>query len=416
MGIKKHIDHQGNIFASRKEMCEYWNIDVKTYEQRHSKKWTIEECLTTPYGCKPNSTIYIDHHGNKFTSITAMAKHWNIAPSTLQARIIDKKMTIKDALTFTTKNMKEKIHQCQDHLGNVFSSKSEMCEYWNIPKQVYFGRIKNNWTLKDSLETPINYIPKNSKTIIDHEGNTFTSISKMCEYWNMTRSTYNARIKNGWSTKDALTTHQKKISIEKQKSVDHKGNEYESLNAMCKAYGITHHTFTTRLNKLGWSIEDALTKSNVLNNKEIIDYKNRLFPTIADFCHYYGLQPHMLQGKTITPQTLQKTMLKHFKPNQIITNELKIIKQLNFPYFLVIYKNYEYIMEFEEILQLYHNQDFYPFPNKKKDKNIKIIKCIDFPYYLIEKRNDKSQIIMSYWELLEYRKNTNFGLAKEKDT
>ena len=55
MGKKQHIDHKGHIFESRQDMCDFWNIPMKTYEQRHSKKWTIEQCLTTPIGCKPNS-------------------------------------------------------------------------------------------------------------------------------------------------------------------------------------------------------------------------------------------------------------------------------------------------------------------------------------------------------------------------
>jgi hypothetical protein len=41
---------------------------------------------------------------------------------------------------------------------------------------------------------------------------------------------------------------------------DHKGNEYPSQAAMCKAYGIETWKFCNRINKQGWNLEDALTK------------------------------------------------------------------------------------------------------------------------------------------------------------
>lgn len=43
------------------------------------------------------------------------------------------------------------------------------------------------------------------KTIQDHTGKEFSSITALCEYYGIERKTYCQRIKRGWSVEDALT-------------------------------------------------------------------------------------------------------------------------------------------------------------------------------------------------------------------
>lgn len=410
MNKKVQVDHLGNEFDSRQDMCDYWNIPLKTYESRLYKKWTLEKCLTMSLGIRLNQQTYTDHENNVFKSLSDMAKHWNIAESTLQARIVDKKMSIKDALTLTEADMHFLNHKFTDHLGNVFASKSKMCKHWNIPTQVYFGRISLGWSIKDSLETPVTTVPNNAKQVKDHEGNTFESVSKMCKHWNMTRSTYNARLKKGYTIKDALTKPIAKINVtKKQKWTDHLGNNYDSMNQMCDKYNITHHTFKTRLD-LGWSIEDALTKPNVIHSKEITDYCGRIFPTIADFCHFYNMPVYMLHGKNRTDKEIQRLMRLNFKPG-LVLDDIKIVKNLDFPYSIVRKNNHEVIYTFEQILHVYHNLNFCPLPETKiQNENLLIKHCIDFPYYYVE-HNGVSEI-WNYWQIIQHRHDTNFGLSK----
>ena len=84
-----------------------------------------------------------------------------------------------------------------DHLNNKYPSITAMCKHYGITSSLYHSRIKSGKSIEYALTTSVTRNPPNSKTITDHKGNTFKSVSAMCKYWNMTRVTYNARIRAG---------------------------------------------------------------------------------------------------------------------------------------------------------------------------------------------------------------------------
>jgi hypothetical protein len=318
-------------------------------------------------------------------------------------------MPIEQALTLTYEQAKCLSTQCTDHLGNIYPSKQAMCDAYHIDRQIYFGRIGLGWSVEKALTTPVDYTPKNSKAIIDHLGNEFTSISDMCKFWNMTRSTYNARIKNGWSIERALTEPQRQVNMKRQKWTDHKGNDFPSLNAMCEAYGITHHTFHTRVTKLGWSVEKALTTPNIINATECSDNMGHTFPSLTDMCHYYGIPPYRLQGKTLTEEKLQTCLTSHFKANTKV-GDVTVVKCIEFPYYLIKKDSHEFVISFDELVQIYHNDNFHPIPkNKLKDENLIIKESVGFPYYNIEINGESA--VWDYWQIIQYRHDSNFGLS-----
>lgn len=146
--VEDRTDHLGNIFESEKDMCNYWNIKYETYKSRINRGWSIEEALTTPI----------------------KAKHYN-----------------------ETKT---------DHLGNIFESEKDMCEYWDINYETYRARIKSGLTKEKALITPITITSTENYT--DHEGTMFKNIKDMCKCWNISRSTYIKRINKGYSKEEAL--------------------------------------------------------------------------------------------------------------------------------------------------------------------------------------------------------------------
>lgn len=352
---------------------------------------------------------YTDHLGQEFPSMSAMAKHWEISNSTLQRRLKTMQLSVKQALTLSTEACRALSRNCTDHTGRSFASKADMCKHWKIPSDIYFSRLGIGWSQEKALTTPVNSKPKNAKEITDHEGNRFLSISDMCKHWNMTRSTYNARIKSGWSAKDALTTPQKQVNITKQTWQDHLGNQYESLNQMCKTYGITHHTFYTRLNRLGWTLEKSLTTPQVINSTECTDNMGHIFPTLADMSHYYHIPAYKLQGKSLSDEELQKCLTSGFS-NGMNIGTMTIKQCIEFPYYLVKQQQHEIVVTFNTILQEFHNHNFTPIPNGKlQDKRLSIHQSIEFPYY--EVLFDGQHEIWSYWQIIQYRKESNFGIS-----
>lgn len=69
-----------------------------------------------------------------------------------------------------------------------------------------------------------------------------------------------------------------------KKATDHKGNVYESIAAMCRAYNISEFTFSGRLKK-GWSLEKALTEP--IHTNKVCDADGKEFDSIKDMCRYH---------------------------------------------------------------------------------------------------------------------------------
>ena len=191
-------DHLGNQFASKKEMCETYNIPYSTYISRMQHGWTQKEALTFATYASPQNII-TDHLGNRFTSIKEMCKHYNVSPDVYSKRIKNG-WTQEKALT--------KNKSVTDHLGNQFASIKEMCEYYDINYDMYFKKINKGYTLEEILVT--NSKRRQVKPVIDHLGNQFTSTKKMCEYYNINYKTYMSRIFRGWTLEEALIMQNRK--------------------------------------------------------------------------------------------------------------------------------------------------------------------------------------------------------------
>lgn len=138
-----------------------------------------------------------------------------------------------------------------DHLNNKFSTKEDMCEFWNINLGTYLNRIKRGWTMAEALSTPIH-------SVRDHLGNEYKTFSSMCQHYNKSSQVVQQRIERGWPLCQALTVPLVRKHGVYNTCKDHLGNEYSSITEMCEKYGISCSTYRARL-KRGMTLRDALT-------------------------------------------------------------------------------------------------------------------------------------------------------------
>ena len=99
-----------------------------------------------------------DHLGNIFPSKAAMLRHYNIPDVSYRYRINKLKWSLEKTLTTPTIDSDlAGAMECKDHLGNKFISKRAMCDYWRIPRHIFFRRMADNWDLERALTTPLKY-------------------------------------------------------------------------------------------------------------------------------------------------------------------------------------------------------------------------------------------------------------------
>lgn len=115
---------------------------------------------------------WIGPDGKTYNTLQELCKAYNIKYSTVRSRLRSG-LSLRDAVTLKTKSdgkeikssgnrrltVDEKIKlrlQVVDHKGNRFNSLKEMLKHYNITEQAYRKRYKDDWTLEEILETPMN--------------------------------------------------------------------------------------------------------------------------------------------------------------------------------------------------------------------------------------------------------------------
>lgn len=152
-----------------------------------------------------------------------------------------------------------------------------------------------------------------STKILDHKGNEYATIANMCEFYGITLSTYNSRVRSGMTKEQALTREVKKYSKHEKPQtdingfvVDHRGNIFSSQKEMCRHYNVSYNTFMWRRYH-GYSLEECLRpvdvhetmKSTSLKkvNGVITDHKGNQFKTYVELCEFWDINKFTIYRK-----------------------------------------------------------------------------------------------------------------------
>lgn len=206
---KKCKDFKGNEFNSIKDMCDYYNVSIGLYYSRVASGWGLKDILTIPSKKPKNSKFKSkkckDFKGNEFNSIKDMCNYYGISYDLYRNRIW-RGWSQQDALSLVVYNRNSCNYKYEDHLGNKFPTIKAMCEHWGIKFHTYYGRIKCGWSKEKALTFKDKIVGKNRCIeCTDHLGNKYTSFTEMCNKYGINYDTYLYRLNKGWSQKDALT-------------------------------------------------------------------------------------------------------------------------------------------------------------------------------------------------------------------
>lgn len=325
----KYTDHLNNGFNTIQEMCDFWGIKRTTYEMRRSTNMSIEDALTLPLNkdkkglkwrkhkaCAINRIkscdTWEDHLGNMFSSIEEMCSNWSVDKDTYLAKMKDG-WTVKQSLLCDYSD----AIGCTDIMGKHYNTLKDMCRYWGISYRIYLAVTDVGGTFEDVLD--INYDAKCMQyASMDHLGNKYDTLKEMCKKYNISVGLYLYKLHCGMSVKDALTKQSLTVK-------DHLGNEFNTVHQMCKYWGVSYGTYRNRRNH-GMSLKDAITMDDTgrkltVSNKTIRKsrrYKTRqgkykdhldiLYNNFNDMCRNYGISPSTVRGRLKRGLTLEQAL------------------------------------------------------------------------------------------------------------
>lgn len=239
-------------------MCDHWGVTASQFRYRISRGWSVERALTTASTIKRDSQVdlrpFIDANGAEFSSFNDMCKAWGTTDIDKAWNLYLRGFDMPDVLTRSTSKVQRGV--CFDHEGNAYSGMKAMCNYYDVGYGTYKHRRECGWSLKDALTSPAISGLVYDFGSTDHLGNKFGSFGDMCKHYGKRPDVVRSRLRNDWSMKDALTLD---VSDRLKPCKDRLGNEFPTTMEMCKHYGVKLGTFHARVEQLGWSLEEALT-------------------------------------------------------------------------------------------------------------------------------------------------------------
>lgn len=154
-------DPFGKTHRTLNNMLKYYDISKSSYFGYIITGRTLKDLLIDKMNGRvqkfrkgSGSYIVVDHLGKTYDGLTDMCRHYGIAASTLRYRLLFG-WTLETALTYPAKDVNTEAKLVEDHLGNKYTSVSDMCRHYNINLTTYITRIKAGRTLEKALTTPV---------------------------------------------------------------------------------------------------------------------------------------------------------------------------------------------------------------------------------------------------------------------
>lgn len=196
---------------------------------------------------------------------------------------------------------------CRDHLGKKHPSVPDMCAAWGISDSTYAGRLERGWTVEQALTVPphgqgpkVN--PRTGRMLKDHLGQEFVSVGAMCRHWGISEKVYWSRKRIcKWPLERILTepVHDARDTGNAVKVTDHTGQEFPSISEMCRHWKIRLSTYRER-RKRGWDVGRALTGKETRIETDAVpctDHAGTHYPSKNAMCRAWGLTRYCYESR-----------------------------------------------------------------------------------------------------------------------
>lgn len=300
---KDNSDPYGNRFPSILEKCNFYGVTMDLYRNRGKKGFSEAQKLgISPILKKGVNVFHVERYDLTIKRITKEGDvfkcYFNEGQSDEEFNIMDYPMIEKYCLEKYKPEANSRYKRIEskywvyDHLGNVFSSLSQMLDAYDVTDKMYYQGKERGLSLEDILTNP-NMKKTYHKTRfkqIDHLGNHFNSFEEMANFHKRDPMTLKHRIKSGLTLEEALTIPEGKRGKKYTIKTDPYGNEFYDLSELLFHYNIPIDYYY-KYNKKGLSLKEIIERhqNNIkCHGANIIDPFGRKFLSITALCEAYN--------------------------------------------------------------------------------------------------------------------------------
>ncbi len=200
----KKVTIDGKHYPSRTDAAAAFGVKLGTVNFRLRNGWSIEEA----FGAKPGprsqknfKKVTID--GKHYTSMGDAAAAFGLKLNTVSHRLRDG-WSIEEAFGAKQRPPSKSTGEQIVVAGQVFKSRAEACRSFGLSPQVVHFRLKKGWTIDQAFGfEEIAYSGKPKQISIGDKQ--FQSLSEACRFFGVDKYVLNARVNRyGWTIEQAL--------------------------------------------------------------------------------------------------------------------------------------------------------------------------------------------------------------------
>lgn len=307
-GRSSPITVNGKTYSAVSVAARFFGVSEKTIHGRLERGLTPEQAVgLVSFDIGNEKSIKVNK--KVFTSIASAARYFDIPLYTVYNRL-KRGRSLKDVFHKGEIKRKSPRFKVIKVFGLEFETLKDACDYFAISYQVARYRLRKKWSLDQIFELkpgPINK-SKNAPKTFEFNGKFFNSASSLAKEHGVVASNLHRRLTEGWSLEESLELIDREYEGKPLK-IDIDGQMFASRNDAARHFGINIGTVSTRVNKQGWSIKQAL----------------ELLPPPAGFHTDFGaiyLITNKVNSMKYVGITLQNPPIKRFE-NHIKSSENK---------------------------------------------------------------------------------------------
>ena len=215
----KTVKIDGKVFQSQADAERYFGMRLGLLGERLLRGWTLRQAVgldeEPPTAAKRGVPVAVDINGKPktFKSLQAAARHFGLNPMTVNQRVAVCGWTHEEALEIvppTSKWANTAVHLEVKGVSLAFPTVAEACRHFNVRPTLIYDRLSKGWSQPEAFGLVSRKKPKPQVT--------------------------------------------KAVAV---KVNGHK-QFYSSLTEAAETYGLSMKLVSNRINRLGWSVEEAL--------------------------------------------------------------------------------------------------------------------------------------------------------------
>ena len=240
---------EGKEFATLEQVGGHYGITIGALIARLQRGVTLEEAVKMPARYRR----YV-LEGKEYSGLKEACQHYGLKLGTVKARL-ERGLLLEEAFEIVDS---KRLSRPFILLGIKYNNRSEAARAYGVSPGAVRTRLKNGWTQEQAFGIAPPPENKHGTKHVTVEGVQYYSIAEAARAYDKKPVLVRERIiKRGWSIEESLELIPRE-RIMKGKITKVENQQYPSLTAASKAYGLNPKTVQNRIKSYGWTLEQAL--------------------------------------------------------------------------------------------------------------------------------------------------------------